>query len=103
MIGNILKSVTECEEKADELIKDAEREGKMMIEEAKLKAEAMKKEMADTIKSENQDMLKEIQSVGGEELEKAVLDAAKEADNLRLLVKEKEKIAVEAVISQMIS
>lgn len=103
MIGNILKSVTECEEKADEIIKDAEREGKMMIEEAKLKAEIMKKEMADTIKSENQDMLKEMQSVGREELEKAVLDADKEAENLRSLVKEKEKIAVEAVISQMIS
>ena len=54
MVQETIQAVKEAEQKADEMIRNASEQGRVLVEEAKLKAEAKKNETKKAVKEREQ-------------------------------------------------
>ena len=101
MLENILKSVTESEEKAEKILLEAEQKASQIVDNARVQAASMKAETLNSIKLKNQKLSKMLQIQSAEQ---GVLDlkaAEQKADELKASVEGKRKDAVDAVMGML--
>ena len=102
MLEQILKNITEAEEKAEQIRLAAEQEALNILSEARKQAAAMKTEAARGTKVRDQEFLEWVQMMSARNLEDGAKAAEEEAKRLRASVEPKKNEAMDAIIRLMI-
>ena len=93
MLENILKSVTEAEEKAEKILLEAEQKASQIVDDARVQAASMKAETLNSIKLKNQELSKRMQMQSAEQSALDLKAAEQKADELKASVEGKRKEA----------
>ncbi len=102
MLENILKSVTEAEEKADKIILDAEQKAAQLVDDAKKQAVLLKAQTQNSIKLRGQELSKELQTQSIHQSDLDAQAADEKALELKASAASKRKEAVDAVMAMLI-
>ena len=102
MVQETIQAVKEAEQKADEMIRNASEQGRVLVEEAKLKAEAKKNETKKAVKGREQKAESNFVKEGEQILNKALEEAKQEAISLQETAKKRTKEAVSLIISELV-
>ena len=102
MLENILKSVTEAEEKADKIILEAEQKSAQLVNDAEKKAILLKTQTQNSIKLRGQELSKALQSQSIHQSDLDAQAAEEKALELKASVASKRKEAVDAVMAMLI-
>ena len=101
MLSDTMKTVQEAEKKADEVILKAQAKADTIVEMARQEAESLREKRREKAKESSIRAKEQAEITAKERTKKALAEVDREIALFREMVKEKEEIAVELVISKL--